>query len=189
MDRLYIDVKDLIEFDFYKTSRMVSYAAIDGEEISHTKGAKLLATKVYVDVKTNEIVSDSELLIELAMKHFELSEQAEIKEDEKAEDQKMLNVQKEEINNQALYEIELPEGGLLRFVIIDENSNPYSFGDELNWMLSSYEETSTNTWETLKSGENDQYMLNNPSSYVDAEPLTTKQINYLKDNLNNLEIR
>lgn len=73
-DRYYIDVKDLVEYDFYKTGN-VRYAAINGEKISNTEGTSLLHTKIYVE--NGKLVSGSEDLINLAMAKYDLHEESE----------------------------------------------------------------------------------------------------------------
>lgn len=78
-DRYYIDVKDLVDYDFYKSGN-VSYASIDGEKISNTKGTQLLCTKIFVE--NDELVSDSEELVELAMNHYGLEEFSEVADTE-----------------------------------------------------------------------------------------------------------
>lgn len=85
-DRYYIDVKDLVEYDFYKTGN-VRYAAINGEKISNTEGTSLLCTKIYVE--NGKLVSGSEDLIKLAMAKYDLheeSEEAEAPAEESAEE-------------------------------------------------------------------------------------------------------
>lgn len=80
-DRYYIDVKDLVDYDFYKTGN-VKHAAINGEKISNTKGSQLLYTKIFVE--NGELVSDDEELIELAMSHYDLEEFSEDEEPEES---------------------------------------------------------------------------------------------------------
>jgi hypothetical protein len=54
-DRLYINVKDLgAKIDYYGTGN-VSSAYWQGERVSNADGRRLLASKVFVDVKTGEL--------------------------------------------------------------------------------------------------------------------------------------
>lgn len=54
-DRLYINAVDLgLEVDYYKTGN-VSSATWCGQDVSNADGRRLLATKIYVDVKTGEL--------------------------------------------------------------------------------------------------------------------------------------
>lgn len=56
MDRLYIDTKLLgLEVSYYKTGN-VSDAKWCGEHISNADGRRFMASKVFVDVKTGELV-------------------------------------------------------------------------------------------------------------------------------------
>lgn len=80
-DRYYIDVKDLVDYDFYKSGN-VKHAFINDEKISNTEGTRLLNTKIFVE--NNELVGDSEELLELAMNRYGLEETAE--ETSKVED-------------------------------------------------------------------------------------------------------
>jgi hypothetical protein len=55
MDRLYINATDLgAEIDYYKSGNVCS-AKWQGESVSNADGRRLLASKVFVDVKTGEL--------------------------------------------------------------------------------------------------------------------------------------
>jgi len=81
MDRIYINAKDLMDVDFYKSGN-VQHAEINGEKISNTKATGLLNSKIYVDANTNEIVGPDEL-VDLAIAKYGLHEASE--EDAEAE--------------------------------------------------------------------------------------------------------
>lgn len=55
MDRLYINCESYgCEFDYYNSGN-ISSARFNGEKISNSLGRKFLATKVWVDVDTEEL--------------------------------------------------------------------------------------------------------------------------------------
>lgn len=60
MDRLYFNIENSghMEVDHYKTGN-ISYAAIDGEEISHRFAGQILSVKCFIDLK-----NDNQLVIQ-----------------------------------------------------------------------------------------------------------------------------
>lgn len=59
-DRLYIDAESLgLEIERYKTGNVRS-ATWQGDRISNTDGRRLIASKIYVDVKTEELHVNTE---------------------------------------------------------------------------------------------------------------------------------
>ena len=61
-DRLYIDAELLgLEIGFYK-SRRVSWARLNGEEISNRLGMDLYCAKIFVDIETGELHCDAKEL-------------------------------------------------------------------------------------------------------------------------------
>lgn len=55
-DRLYLNIEKsgAIEVERYK-SGFISYAALNGEKISHARASVILGTKVYYDIKKDEL--------------------------------------------------------------------------------------------------------------------------------------
>ena len=79
MDRLYINATDMgLDIGRYKTGN-ISYAAWDGETISHAEGARLLGAKTYIDVKTGKLHADKDILRERAEQLFAEAEEEEKK--------------------------------------------------------------------------------------------------------------
>lgn len=61
-DRMYINAADLgLTLTYYK-SGFVSSAYLDGVRLSNSEGRRLKASKTYIDLTTNSIVSDSPTL-------------------------------------------------------------------------------------------------------------------------------
>lgn len=57
-DRMYYNIENTKHLDIerYKRSGMISYAALDGEQISHADANRLLGTKVYYDLNKRQMV-------------------------------------------------------------------------------------------------------------------------------------
>lgn len=55
-DRVYINMLDLpcVDVRFYKTGN-ISGSAIFGERVSHKRAAKILSTKIFIDVNTEKL--------------------------------------------------------------------------------------------------------------------------------------
>lgn len=66
MDRMYINATDLgLACEYYKTGN-ISYAEFQGHEISHSRAYSLKASKTYIDLTTNTLVSNDQWLMEAA---------------------------------------------------------------------------------------------------------------------------
>ena len=64
MDRLYINPTSLgLELDFYK-SGSVSYASLNGERISHSRGTAMKEAKCFIDITTGKCVSSYDEFVE-----------------------------------------------------------------------------------------------------------------------------
>lgn len=58
MDRLYIDATNLIDLELdYNKSGNVTWAVLNGERISNTRGREYKATKTYIDIATGIVYS------------------------------------------------------------------------------------------------------------------------------------
>ena len=70
-DRLYINAKDLgLACEYYKTGN-IHYAEFRGEQISNTRARAMAYAKTYIDVKTEKVFSDHDLLKEAAKELLE----------------------------------------------------------------------------------------------------------------------
>ena len=68
LDRLYINAAQLgLVCTYYNTGNIQS-ATFQGEEISNSHGRKLKAAKTFIDCKTGQVYSDSELLRDAAQR-------------------------------------------------------------------------------------------------------------------------
>lgn len=86
MDRLYISATDLgLECRYYKTGN-ISYAAWNGEEISHSEGGRMKNAKTYIDLTDGTLHGTREDLIEAAERLLESLEEEEEEINEEAED-------------------------------------------------------------------------------------------------------
>lgn len=64
MDRLYINPTSIgLELDFYKTGN-VSYATLNGERISNSRGTAMKEAKCYIDIATGKCVSSYDVFVE-----------------------------------------------------------------------------------------------------------------------------
>lgn len=73
-DRLYVNVKDLIECTYYDSGNLSS-ASIDGERISNSKGKKYLGSKTYIDLKDGKLHTTEEFIADLARKKYGLTQE------------------------------------------------------------------------------------------------------------------
>lgn len=68
LDRLYINASQLgLECGYYNTGN-IKWAEFNGESISNSKAYKYRAAKTYIDVKTERVQSDYDILKEAAEK-------------------------------------------------------------------------------------------------------------------------
>lgn len=60
-NRLYFSIKssEMLDLDFYK-SGAISFSELNGEKISHAEASRLVASKVFIDLDTNELHVDSD---------------------------------------------------------------------------------------------------------------------------------
>jgi len=86
-NRLYFNIKnsEMLDLDFYK-SGSISFSELNGEKISHAEAYRLVASKVYIDLDTNELHVDSDADEDM-LKEIIDSEISKIVEDEEAEDE------------------------------------------------------------------------------------------------------
>lgn len=89
-NRLYFDVKEspLLDLGFYKSGN-INFSEFEGEKISHAEASKLVASKIFIDLDTNELhieaAGDEDMLDEIAkaaIEEIEEKEEVEEKEDE-----------------------------------------------------------------------------------------------------------
>lgn len=85
MDRLYIDAKTALDFE-YDTNKSghVSGAWLNGEKISNTRGSELVSSKTYIDVNTGALVSNNNTMRDAAQEIMDATA-AEIEQAEAAE--------------------------------------------------------------------------------------------------------
>ena len=96
-DRLYIDVELVLDLDVdrYNTGNICK-SLLDGEKISHARASRILGSKIYIDLTTDELVvaanSDEKEMIEEAAKKFvtdATAEEEETTEDSAEEEKEM----------------------------------------------------------------------------------------------------
>lgn len=66
IDRLYINASQLgLDCEYYKTGN-IRYAEFRGEMVSNTQARKMKASRTYIDINTDRVYSDIELLKDAA---------------------------------------------------------------------------------------------------------------------------
>lgn len=66
LDRLYINAAQLgLECGYYNTGN-IKWATFNGEDISNCQARRYKAAKTYIDIKTDRVVSDYDVLAEAA---------------------------------------------------------------------------------------------------------------------------
>lgn len=89
MHRVYLNLSDIIEVEYYNSGNIWSAYLNNGEKISNSKANRLAASKVYLDLDTEELVTDSEVLFNEALEKFTIEDEVENTEEEIEEVEKM----------------------------------------------------------------------------------------------------
>ncbi|MCY9806586.1 hypothetical protein OXT66_03350 [Lentilactobacillus senioris] len=128
MNRMYLNLEDIIDVEFYNSGNVNHAYLNNGEKISNSKANGLRFAKTYLDLDTGELVSDSAILFDEALAKFTVEEP---EEDENMEEEQMTeetlveqlnaeNVSVDDVDDEldTLNEVDFIKTG--RFMLTDE---------------------------------------------------------------------
>ncbi|KRL02536.1 hypothetical protein [Liquorilactobacillus capillatus] len=133
-NRLYFNVEEspLLDLGFYKSGN-INFSEFKGEKISHAEAGKLVASKIFIDLDTNELhveaAGDEDMLDEIA--------KAAIEEVEEKEDEEKMAKLEVEVKETA----EGITGNILDMELVGDNREDWAaFSDLFNDSIMSEDE-------------------------------------------------